>query len=292
MPKALAVALLLSACLPAAARGFFFTSLDASREPDSTWWATANSCLFQSDTSAALRLKAGIRLDSLLHFALDHETNPIHALRTPPKGVLRTLSNDKKLVAYSFAVPLSGGKYAFFGQVHASKGKRTFLTRFKAVSDWDSYFEGTEDQWPGGLIYAINGVTYKGTTRYMALMYDPDVSGVQKKWVEPWIIGRVKSKEWSRNLPAFRFYFGAGVFSISDFNGEHFIRPPQRLIMRYSSKVSASIRCGKTSSEILIDEVAPMRNASQWEHAAFGPTLTVDRLVFEQGKWILAPRKK
>ncbi|NDH89743.1 MAG: hypothetical protein EBZ22_02455 [Flavobacteriia bacterium] len=190
MPKALAVALLLSACLPAAARGFFFTSLDASSEPDSTWWAAAHACTFREDSSAELRLAAGLRMDSLLAFALTQEGDPLKALPTPPPGVLRVVSTDQKLVAYSFAVPQSGGSYRYFGMVHARVGKATTLTRLTEAGSLDTQRSGDDGAWPGGLIYALGESTYRRTSRYVALMFRPHAREAQQKWIEPWVLGR------------------------------------------------------------------------------------------------------
>ena len=289
MPKALAVALLLSACLPAAARGFFFTSLDANSEPDSAWWATANACHFQSDSTAALRLNAGIRLDSLLNFALDHELDPIKAMPQPPLGVLRVVSSDKRLVAYSFAVPMTDGQYRFFAVIHGKKSKATTLTSLHSIDNWDSYFSGNSDQWPGGLIYAIGANTHRRSVRYTALMYAPNAQSFQKKWVEPWILGRTRSTVENRQLPSVVIYFGARVFNLSDFGGEHFLSPPKRLILRYSPESIAGIRFSPSFSEIQADVVAPMREADFGNYSRYGPTMSVDFLVYKKGKWSLSP---
>lgn len=324
MPKALAVALLLSACLPAAARGFFFTSglipegaprptpashhanvefrtgasansiarpyPSASSEPDSTWWAAAHACTFREDSSAELRLAAGLRMDSLLAFALTQEGDPVKALPTPPPGVLRVVSTDQKLVAYSFAVPQSGGSYRYFGMVHARVGKATTLTRLTDAGSLDAQGSGDDGTWPGGLIYALGESTYRRTSRYVALMFRPHAREAQQKWIEPWVLGRPSAvAAGSTDLPRLPLYFGARIFSVKDFAGEHFTSPPKRLILRYAPEVSASLRFGKNGGEILVDEVAPMRHGRPGDFKTYGPTLAVDRLYFERGKWVLAP---
>ena len=51
----------------------------------------------------------------------------------------------------------------------------------------------------------------------------------------------------------------------------------------------ASMRFGKSGNEILVDEVAPMRHGRAGDFRTYGPTLAVDRLLFEGGKWTLQP---
>jgi hypothetical protein len=290
MPKALAVALLLSACLPAAARGFFSTSLNAVSEPDSTWWAAAQACTFREDSTAELRLTAGQRMDSLLAFALSRENDPLKTLPSPPPGVLRVVSSDQKLVAYSFAVPQAGGNYRYFGMVHARAGKATTLTRLTEAGSLDAQVSGDDGAWPGGLIYALGESTYRRTSRYVALMFRPHAREAQQKWIEPWVLGRPTAVAPSgTDMPRLPLYFGARIFSVKDFAGEHFTSPPKRLILRYAPEVSASLRFGKNGGEILVDEVAPMRHGRPGDFKTYGPTLAVDRLYFERGKWVLAP---
>ncbi len=290
MPKALAVALLLSACLPAAARGFFSTSLNAVSEPDSTWWAAAQACTFREDSTAELRLTAGQRMDSLLAFALSRENDPLKTLPSPPPGVLRVVSSDQKLVAYSFAVPQAGGNYRYFGMVHARAGKATTLTRLTEAGSLDAQVSGDDGAWPGGLIYALGESTYRRTSRYVALMFRPHAREAQQKWIEPWVLGRPTTVAPSgTDMQRLPLYFGARVFALKDFAGEHFTSPPKRLILRYAPEVSASLRFGKNGGEILVDEVAPMRHGRPGDFKTYGPTLAVDRLYFEGGKWVLAP---
>ena len=71
------------------------------------------------------------------------------------------------------------------------------------------------------------------------------------------------------------------------FNGQYFSKPPIRLILRYSSSVTASIRSGSKNSEIFIDRLGPMHGGLKNNYADFGPTLAVDILIFKRGKWLI-----
>lgn len=286
MLRALAVALLLSACTEATARGFFPTA----SSPDSTWWAAVQTCRFRDDSTAELRLAHGQRLDSLLTAVLRQGNNPLSALQSAPEGVLRVVSSDKKVVAYSFAVPLASGEYAFFGLVHAQFGPITTLTPLTPCLSFDAFTDGDADHWPSGLIYSLQATTYRRTTRYHALMFRPHAQQAQQKWVEPWVFGRpLRVSAASTECPSLPLYFGARVFAVKDFAGMHFNSPPKRLLLRYAPEVSASMRFGKSGNEILVDEVAPMRHGSTGDFRTYGPTLAVDRLYFDRGKWTLQP---
>ena len=281
MTKALAVALLLSACTEAAAQGFFSI-------PDSTWWHAVSTCHFQEGSSESQRLANGQKLDSLLHLALSATALPEEAFSTSlPSGILRTISEDKKLIAYTFGVPLYDGGYAYFGQVHAHISGQTTLTPLHATTPWDEFTDGDDTQWPGGFVYQIMARRYRRTTRYIALMASLDRVHAQKKWIEPWVLGRPSKVHSSSEGKTRTIYFGARVFAVKDFAGMHFAQPPKRLILRYAPEVSASIRPGKAAAEILIDEVAPLRHGKPGEFQHYGPTLAVDLLFFDQGKWHL-----
>lgn len=287
MLRALAVALLLSACTDAAARGFF-----PLHSIDSAWVSAAESCHFRDDSSAALRLAHGRRLDSLLTVALEGSDEPLELFRSHslPSGVLRTVSSDKKLVAYSFAVPLNQGAYAYFGHVHAVLGQEAAHRVLHAnAHNLDAYRATEPDDWFGGLIYHIEASKYRKRTRYMTLMFRPHGKETQAKWLEPWVVGRSTVRDGKATLP---MYFGAAVFSVTDFGGEHFTRPPKRLILRYSPSVSASIRVEKGGDSFLVDELAPMRNGLPGDFRFYGPTLAQDRLYFDRGKWTMKAVEK
>ena len=92
MLRALAVALLLSACTEATARGFFSTT----SSPDSTWWAAAQACRFQrrQHRSAAPRpwTAAGLTLDGGL---APLERPPDCSESRPRRGVARHVLRQK-----------------------------------------------------------------------------------------------------------------------------------------------------------------------------------------------------
>lgn len=99
MTKALAVALLLSACTEAAAQGFFSI-------PDSTWWHAVSTCHFQEGSSESQRLANGQKLDSLLHLALSATALPEEAFPHPcPLAFFERSRRIKNLLPTLLACP-------------------------------------------------------------------------------------------------------------------------------------------------------------------------------------------
>jgi hypothetical protein len=78
--------------------------------------------------------------------------------------------------------------------------------------------------------------------------------------------------------------FGARVFAVKSFNDEVFKKPPERLVLRYGPMASVALRPEK-SGVILVDEVAPVRDAPKGQYRYYGPTAVQNRLIFSQGKW-------
>lgn len=286
MPKALAVAFLLSACTVATARGFFSPNSD----PDSTWWYAAEVASgFQRDSTEAARLQHGQRLDSLLATVLNESEQPLVAFsQRVPTGVLRTVSTDEKLVVYTFAIPLDQGGYHYKGWVHARLGKKTTLTALTDSAPLDPFSTSSDAAWSGGLVYKVLAYPYRRTTRYVGLHFRPHRTQAQVKWIEPWILGRPRTHP-TGGLDPLPLYFGAGIFDVKEFAGLRFPQPPKRLLLSFAPEVSASIRLAPNGKDLLVDEVAPLRHATTGDFRHYGPTLAVDRLVFDHGKWRVQP---
>jgi hypothetical protein len=121
-------------------------------------------------------------------------------------------------------------------------------------------------------VYRVVQTKYRGRTSYLALWYKPHLNDVQEKGIEPVIATRS------------RLVFGARVFAVKKFNDEVFRKPPERLVLRYGPTATASVRPEKLGV-ILIDEVAPVRDAPKGMYRYYGPTAVQNRLVFRDGKW-------
>jgi hypothetical protein len=229
------------------------------------------------NTTSVNRLNAGQKLDSLMHFGLKNGwgENDFKNGKNLPKGVLYTKSSDNKIHAFTWAVPLNKGSYQFFGQLLLRKKNKVRVQGLRNISDFNEFDALTQNKWPGGLIYHIQTNHFRRKSQYLALTFRPNGDSVQIKTVEPIIVGL-------KNI-----YFGASVFKVKKFNGQHYSKPPIRLMLRYSSSVTASIRSGSKGSEIFIDRLGPMHGGLKNNYADFGPTLATDILIFKRGKWLI-----
>jgi hypothetical protein len=82
--------------------------------------------------------------------------------------------------------------------------------------------------------------------------------------------------------------FGGAFFDVKKFNSQTFRKRPYRLVLRYSSSVTASVRWDAPNKRVVVEHCAP-RGGEAAEGApdfgSFGPDLTYDVLVFKNGKW-------
>ena len=245
---------------------------------DSLFLRLLNEFNFQDlNTTSLNRLNAGKKLDSVLHFGLKNGwgENNFENGKNLPKGVLYAKSSDNKIHTFTWAVPLEKGNYQFFGQLLLKKRNKVRVQGLCSISDFNEFDALTQKKWPGGLIYYLQTNHFRRKSQYLALTFRPHGDSVQMKTIEPIIIG-------SNNI-----YFGAAIFQIKKFNDQHFIKPPNRLILRYSSNVTSSIRSGSNNLEIFIDRLGPMRSNLKNNYVDYGPTLSTDILIFKRGKWLI-----
>ncbi|MFZ9598074.1 MAG: hypothetical protein ACO28T_06730 [Schleiferiaceae bacterium] len=218
-------------------------------------WSRLVSVARDRSLNDGARLSA---LDSLTELSLEALRRGESAL---PENALRTESPDEKFALVTLNAPLNDGGYAYRGLVGRPAGRGEWT--------WSALSDG---QWPEAIVYRIVQTKDRGRTYYVALWYKPHLNDVQEKGIEPVIATR------SRRV------FGAPVFSVKKFNDEVFKKSPERLVLRYGPTATASVRPEKPGV-ILIDEVAPVRDAPKGMYRYYGPTAVQNRLVFRDGKW-------
>ena len=232
------------------------------------------NCDFQNlELSASNRLQAGRDMDSLINHALNSDSLRPLILDEEhlPKGVLFSKSKDEKIRTYTWAVPMKKGVYEFFGQVLINNKR---VERLINILNFDENDQLDQNHWPGGLIYHIELTKYRGKRHYLSLSFRPNKKNIQMKIIEPIIVG-------AKNI-----YFGASVFAMSNFNDKYFEKPPKRLILRYSPKVSATIHSISKNKEIVIDNLGPMGSKIQGNYIDYGPTLSSQSIFFKRGRWV------
>ena len=178
-----------------------------------------------------------------------------------PENALRTESPDGHIAVVTLNAPLNDGSYAYRGIAGRPDGAKGMV--------WVPLSEG---QWPEAIVYRITSARYRRKTYYMSLWFRPHLNGVQEKGIEPVIPTRS------------RLVFGARVFAVKKFNDETFKKAPERLVLRYGPMATAAVRPEKPGV-IVIDEVAPIRDAPKGQYRYYGPTAVQNRLIFRDGKW-------
>lgn len=199
-----------------------------------------------------------VALDSLTQLVLDELNRGGQRL---PENALRAESPDGSFAIVTLNAPMRDGSYSYRGLAGRPAGRKTWT--------WTLLSNGS---WPEAIVYRILVTKERSRTYYTALWFKPHLNDVQEKGIEPVILTRS------------RLVFGARVFAVKKFNDEIFRKPPERLVLRYGPMATAAVRPEKPGV-ILIDEVAPVRDAPKGQYRYYGPTAVQNRLVFRDGKW-------
>jgi hypothetical protein len=229
-----------------------------------TSWAQSSGLEAYLEVARSMSLNDAARtvaLDSLTSISL-RTLNNSHSKSVPlADNALRVESPDGSFALVSLNAPLGDGSYAYRGLVGRPDGQKGWTWSILA-----------DEAWPGAIVYRIVHTRYRRRNYYLTLWYKPHQNGIQEKGIEPVILTRS------------RLVFGARVFAVKYFNDEVFKKPPERLVLRYGPMASVALRPEK-SGVILVDEVAPVRDAPKGQYRYYGPTAVQNRLIFSQGKW-------
>jgi hypothetical protein len=81
--------------------------------------------------------------------------------------------------------------------------------------------------------------------------------------------------------------FGDKIFETPKIGDAKYKKPPHRLIFRYSTKATASIRWQEKEKQIMMDHlsVPDISMKEKWE--LYGPDFSYDALYWKEGKWYL-----
>ncbi len=229
-----------------------------------TSWAQSSGLEDYLEVARSMSLNDAARsvaLDSLTSISL-RALNNSHSKAVPlADNALRVESPDGSFALVSLNAPLGDGSYAYRGLVGRPDGQKGWTWSILA-----------DEAWPSAIVYRIVHTRYRRRNYYLTLWYKPHQNGIQEKGIEPVILTRS------------RVVFGARVFAVKSFNDEVFKKPPERLVLRYGPMASVALRPEK-SGVILVDEVAPVRDAPKGAYRYYGPTAVQNRLIFSQGKW-------
>lgn len=211
-------------------------------------------------------------LDDNLKFEIIYK-HPLEAV----KNLSKLTSPDGNFRIYSWAVPLKNREYAFFGRLVLKTE-----TGFKVVNLTDGQKQENieyqllkAENWFGAVYYEIVKTKQKKEVYYTLLGYRPSRNSYNQKVIEV------------LNLDRNTVRFGDKIFETPKIGDQKYKRPPQRLVLRYSPKVSATIKYYPKEKQIVLDHLAVPDASQRGQWQFYGPDFSYDALMWEKGKWRL-----
>lgn len=177
---------------------------------------------------------------------------------------------------YTWQIPDSAFRYKRYGLVAAEGKDDIVVTRLEEDAPADGQFKKLKpDEWYGALYYHVIPVEKGRSSLYTLLGFAPGQE-VNQKIIDVVEIDR-------RGKPV----FGARIFRVENFMDRTFKRAPYRLILSYGGDVSASVRWNEDKEMIIMDHLAPPDNKLKGVYRMYGPDMSYDGLVWEDGWWNL-----
>ncbi len=188
------------------------------------------------------------------------------------KFVSKLVSEDSKIKIYTWNIPYENGEFEYFGFVQIRKASGIELIELKDKSKKIKQAENkilSANNWYGALYYKIISNTYKGKTYYTLLAWDGNDNFTNKKIID---ILSLKNQ---------KLQFGSPIIKMQ--NNEL----KKRLIFEYSEQAKMMLRYDEKIKMIVFDHLAPEQKKFKGQYMYYGPDLSQDGLIFENGFWIL-----
>ncbi len=184
----------------------------------------------------------------------------------------RIATIDKKLVLYSWNIPQPDGFHHYFCITQfflkAEKGyKSTLLIEEPGSINRNPQGLSTNLFWPGALYYEIVPTRFKGKEYFTLLGYDFNNLLSNRKFIE--VLGF--SEE---GLPIFQ----TNAILYNE-------KPHNRLIFEYNERAQMMLQYSKADRMIVFDHLSPARPSLEGQFQFYGPDLSFDGLIFEEGIW-------
>lgn len=188
------------------------------------------------------------------------------------KFVSKLISEDDKIKIYTWNIPYENGEFEYFGFIQLRKASGIELIELKDKSDKIKQAENktlSANNWYGALYYKIISKSYKGKTYYTLLAWDGNDNFTNKKIIE---ILSLKNQ---------KLEFGSPIIKMQ--NNEL----KKRLIFEYSEQAKMMLRYDEKIKMIVFDHLAPEQKKFKGQYMYYGPDLSQDGLIFENGFWVL-----
>ena len=180
-------------------------------------------------------------------------------------------SDDGVLKVFSWLMMINRNEYRYvsYFQLNGKKGKSSVYKLIPSgsfeVKDYD--FVQKLDDWHAKIYYEIITSVYKRKTFYTLIGADYHDSRSTMKTVEVVAIQR-----------------GKPLFRKDQFLDKGSVK--NRMIMQYSSDLSASVRYNSELNLIVFDHLVPLHPLYSGSYQFYGPDGSYDGLRFEEGMWV------
>lgn len=185
----------------------------------------------------------------------------------------RIVSSDDKLIVYTWNIPQAGGFHNYYCiiQYYQKKLKKhtaVVLNEQAGFLNKNQQGIASPNNWPGALYYEIIPSKYKGVTTYTLFGFDFNSIVSNRKVIE------VLSFDDSGNL---QFKPQAFIYEGKKLN---------RIVFEYNEQVQMSLNYQHETQTIIFDHLSPMKPSLQDQYQFYGPDLSYDGFVFEDGIWV------
>lgn len=208
--------------------------------------------------------------DSIHEFVSNLSAMPevfLHEFTVKKMGILK--SPDKKFMMFNWNLPLDDGGSEFFCFVVLPKEERNKVVELETYTREPKKIETRylePESWYGALYYDIIPVKKGKKTSYTLLGYSPSEKFITTKYID---VLTIKNDEVQLGAPVFKTEKGT----------------KKRLIFKYSSEVSMTIRYQESSNRIIIDHLVPRLEGMSGNYQFYGPDGTFDSYVLVKNVW-------
>ena len=185
----------------------------------------------------------------------------------------RIISSDEKLIIYSWNIPQQGGFHNYYCilQYYIKKEKRyntVVLNEKIGFLSQNAQGFASADNWPGSLYYQAIPSDFKGGTDYTLFGFDFNNLVSNRK-----IIERIRFDE-------------AGNVSFVSNGFVYEGKPVNRVVFEYNERVQMRLDLNPVNGMIVFDHLSPMKPSLQGQYQFYGPDLSYDGFVLEDGVWV------
>ncbi|TVR72178.1 MAG: hypothetical protein EA408_07620 [Marinilabiliales bacterium] len=184
-------------------------------------------------------------------------------------------SADSLIRIYTWSISESRSEHRYFGFIQVVEADRNGATviplnQVAGNRKIEDRVEYSSDSWYGALYYQVHPVKAGGRVHYTLIGFGFHDVFTNAKMIDVLHIHDNKA------------VFGAPVFM---YKGD----TKYRLIFRYSSQVVMFMRYIPELDMIVYDHLSPSAPRFEGQHRFYGPDMTHDALIFQDGKWMHKP---